>query len=306
MGNYSRYEAVDFMPQSGGIEIISSFTLPGTSYDMYAYDAPQALPGLAFTGGWLSEGDIGPDVIYVSEVGNLSFAVPLTWTNPSFASQYHNNDPSVIGGPAGGAVFMYFTSLDNKYTSLEDITTHNMISLAISEDQGKTWTDKGEILPGWAPSALQMGKYIEVFYHNAEGVTEMSILCENGTSILSSPFVLQDVQHGHTMHLLNVSVIQLGQELIMVGNGGQDGTRFGDILGYEASVSDPLHWKPLLENGSVFLPGNANMLLTPEISSLGHGEFSLTYTEDLAHDVNGIFLPGISQETITKQVIFHL
>jgi len=268
----------------------------GTSYDLYSYTAPSVLSGEAFSGGWLSAADIGPDVIWVSPKDNLNLAAPITWTNPETAAQYHNNDPSVI--EIGNVMYMYMTSLSNQYTSLNDITNNNTVALAKSFDGGKTWDYLGPQFSGWSPSAIQLHNDIYIFFHNAQSQTEFEILANNGTTTLSAPQLTN-------INAINVSVIQVGKELILVGNDGNFGEGFGNIVAYTASVFNPTHWIPLLASGDIIAHGKY-MNLTPEIISEGKGNFTLTYTEDLAHDSYGFPIIGAAQETVTMKMEFHL
>jgi hypothetical protein len=63
-------------------------------------------------------------------------------------SGHHVNDPSIVRRPSDGALLMYFTSANSVNA------WPNMLSLAVSTDNGQTWVDQGDLGLGWTPSAL--------------------------------------------------------------------------------------------------------------------------------------------------------
>jgi hypothetical protein len=296
---------VDLWQGAESFSITQMQVMTDDSYNMYSYNVPN-FGNLAYEGGWKTQADIGPDILYQEEIGNPNSAKPLTWNNADFAAQYHNNDPNVIQGAAHNQLYMYFTSLDNKYTSLEDITNNNWITLAVSNDKGTSWTDLGQIYKGWSPSALWEYGKVDVFYNTASAETQMVQFGSNGTNVISEGKTLMDITTNSPIHAINVSVCADGNLLVLVGNDAEHYGHFGDILAYVALASDPYSWKPLLKTGSTFIQGGNVELLTPEIHYIGNNSFDLTFTENLALQANGLTPNPVPQHTVTMDWVFQL
>ncbi len=79
---------------------------------------------------------------------------------------HHVNDASIVRRPSDGALLMYFTSAN-------DATAWpNMLSLAISKDNGQTWVDQGDLGLGWTPSAVLVGDEIWVYSYVPPGTSD--------------------------------------------------------------------------------------------------------------------------------------
>lgn len=288
-----------------GFDVTAAAIFAGSSYDAYGYTAPDALPGLAFEGGWATPADIGPDLLYSAPAGTQELT-PLVWGNPELPAQYHVNDPSIVAPLSSGGVdrsgwaYMYFTQLSNQYASFVDITTHNEIGFAASFDGGHAWLDLGRIADGWAPSALQTGDKIDIFYHTPAGQVQVIRADQSGWAQPQAPQSLIDVTTGAALQAVNVSVAQAGDRLAMVGNGFGNGAQFGDIVAYTANAADPLHWTPLLSSGPVLVHGSAVQLLTPEIKMTGATTATITFSENQAYTASGM-PTGLPQTTYTMQ-----
>jgi hypothetical protein len=99
------------------------------------------------------------DSIY--EIG-IGCAPRMVLTRPG----YHVNDPSIVRRPRDGALLMYFTSA-NSATAWP-----NMLSMAISTDNGQTWMDQGDLGLGWTPSAVLVGDEIWVYSYVPPGTSD--------------------------------------------------------------------------------------------------------------------------------------
>lgn len=275
-----------------GFDVTATAVFTGSSYDAYGYTASDALPGVSLEGGWATPADTGPDKLYHAPVGTQDLT-PLVWGNPELPAQYHVNDPSIVAPLSDGGVdrsgwaYMYFTQLSNQYTSFADITTHNEIGFAASFDGGQAWLDLGRIADGWAPSALQTGSVIDIFYHTPAGQVQMLQAQQDGWTRPQAPQALFDATTGGPLQAVNVSVAQAGDRLVMVGNGFGNGAQFGDIVAYTAQAADPLHWTPLLASGPVLIHGGAVQLLTPEVKMAGADTMTVTFSENQAYDAFG-------------------
>lgn len=291
-----------------GISITAMAVVPGSSYDEYSFIQPDAMPGIAYSGGWATQADVGPDIIYQTAPGSLLAPAPITWTNAAFADTFHNNDPaftapsSDAGADRAGWTFMYFTSLPNADATAALMTVSNEISLATSTDGGKTWMDLGPILGnGWSPSVVNTGSQIDLFYHtNAPTQAMMVPLSEDGWQQLAAPRALMDTATHAPLEAVNVSVAQFGDTLVLVGNGFGGGAQFGDIVAFKAIASDPYDWTPLLSSGPVLVHGGAVELLTPEVKITGQNTLTVWFTEDLAHNSAG-GVNGQPQATATME-----
>lgn len=130
-----------------------------------------------WTGGWLTEADVGPDKIYYSELVNGLWTRPiLAFAKPGF----HVNDPTIIKHPQQDWLFMYYTALNNNLVASGQIFS-NVIGFASSVDGGKIWTDHGIVIGdpnvagggsnsidnfgAWSPSAIVRGNEIWVYYN---------------------------------------------------------------------------------------------------------------------------------------------
>ena len=81
-------------------------------------------------------------------------------------SGHHVNDPSIVRRPSDGALLMYFTSANSVNA------WPNMLSLAVSTDNGQTWIDQGDLGLGWTPSALLVGGEIWVYSYVPPGASD--------------------------------------------------------------------------------------------------------------------------------------
>jgi hypothetical protein len=264
----------------GALSLISMTVLPGATYQTYSYTAPDALPGVAFVGGWATRADVGPDQLYWTRAGEV-VPHPLVWSVPPVSQ--HVNDPTVIAGP-GGRLWMYFTELPNADATADEMDLKNSISLAVSDDGGATWAEEGVVVPdGWSPAAIENsdgGKALLWHTNSSDPQVQIGLIGDNGALLFW--FTLPEI------HAVNVSVAQLGDgSYLLVGN-GIGPLPFYDIVAYRST--DLVHWRPFQASGPILVNAGSAQLLTPEVKSLANGHISLTFTEEVS-----------AQETVTMR-----
>lgn len=197
-------------------------------------------------GGWLTEADVGPDQLYMSEQGGQTWTTPtpILWTNagypPGKKPGFHVNDPSIVQPPSTQGIdrsrwlYMYYTALDDRFASDTTLQTQrNVTGFASSIDCGRTWTDHGIIIDvieggdgfgAWSPSALVVGEEIWVYYHTGNpSFAQRNLfrmrLHANGSQKLSSPERLQfAVSESPSVVGSNLDVSRQGAQFVMVAN----------------------------------------------------------------------------------------
>lgn len=237
-----------------------TFTVTSTQvlapWTFNAYSLTQT-PWGDFVGGWATEADVGPDLIYRVQDGALT---PVQWTAPPGA--YHLNDLSLVaptGADRAGWVYTYGTDLWDGWTTFEDITTHNELFFASSTDSAHTLTFHGPIATDtWSPSAVQMGDHIEIFSHDKYGRAQELNLDENGWQVTKPNELLVNTTTGSSFTALNLQVSQEGDHYRMVANSGT----LHDVLSFTST--DRLHWTPWNGTDGVLLHSDDHLLLTPE------------------------------------------
>lgn len=269
--------------QFGSAMIVTGMTaLPGWSFNAYSFVETPMFPGMALVGGWATQADVGPDQLYTTSVngGELS---SLQWTTSPYGS-VHLNDPTVVQPTSDanqdrtGWNYMFVTSLNNQWTSFEDITTHNNVAIATSVGNGP-WTLQGDILQdAWSPTALQYGDHIDIISNDHLGRLQVSSVAENGWQELSHRYFLDS--RGGELHGLNPSVAYLlDGRLLLVSNGfGRDGG-LGDIVAFISSDNGHT-FSPWSSAGPSLIHSEDHMLLTPEVKVTGQHSIELTFSED--------------------------
>ena len=249
--------------------------------------SPDIFDGVMYLGGWLTQNDIGPDQLYRSTAGEDAPA-PLVWDDGDPNALYHLNDPYVVA--SDGKLLMFCTASPNSATSAAG---ENRVGLAVSSDDGASWTWKGVVVGqnngldgngAWSPTALATGGGIDVWYNTntATPAVYMSRMSTDGTTVQSTTACI-DTATGQDLSMGNVDITQLPNGTYwMVGNG----TGYLAFTGFTSA--DGINWTPWNgPNGDgVLIPPNGATQFAPTIESVTDSSITLLYS-DLLNGLSG-------------------
>lgn len=275
----------------------------GLSYTIYS---PDLFDGVLYLGGWLTAADVGPDQLYQSSP-TTDEPTRLVWNGWVPYSQYHLNDPSVVR-ESNGTLAMFMTALPNADDSVTMMQYYNQTGLAISTDNGASWTWEGIVIGqnngcacngAWSPSAVvQSNTDIAVWYNTGSkdmvtGIdTQIQVLRTTmnptGTKALGTQACVNALT-GQAISAENVSVTQASDGTYwMVGNDySWTGGGSGKIVMYESQ--DGINWVPWSTAGATLVaPTNGQLLLTPTITSITGTTLTLMYAENLTGSTSTI------------------
>lgn len=246
--------------------LVSASVMPGITYEAYSYTQPDAMPGVALTGGWATAADVGPDKIYWTPAGEIA---PHEVVISSDLPPAHRNDPTVIR--VGDHLAMYYTLIYNTDATAALMDYRNHVAEAVSYDGGSTWQERGILIDdAWSPSAMTDAAGNNwLFWHTNGDDPTVQVAWLDGDAA-PVPMALPDI------HAVNVSVAQRQDgSFILVGN-GIGPLPFYDVVAYTSF--DLVHWAPYNGDGILIDAGSAE-LLTPEVKALPDGNVSVTFTD---------------------------
>ncbi|MDO8600383.1 MAG: peptidoglycan-binding protein [bacterium] len=262
-------------------------------------------------GGWLTEGDIGPDKIYQSQFFSSGWSrpAPLNWTNagysPGLKPGYHSNDPSVVSDQIRGALLMYYTALSNQAAQPPFQLNQHAVGLAISLDDGGAWTDQGIVMNPtesgdgqgvWSPGAVVVGDEIWVYYHTgtqdfSQPINFRQRFSSDGRTKNGSPERLRFINGTGTVLVSNLDVTRQGTRFIMVANT----LDLKSIVRYVSQ--DGLTWTTETGVSNPLVATTNGFVLTPHLEFLSSDRFQVYYGRDTGGGSHEILSVEFSQPT---------